>query len=156
MGSTLSLCEISAWRHNLTWRKTVSGVLYPCIFGFIHAHPVFQVYWNTHALIFILDASASEHFPQAKEALWLLAKEIRRRGHYLTTHPILIAASKTNKLDPTLCVGWIARGLDIEGLSKWGRAITLKVSCMISCHLERVVNISCVGRIQCYVECENG
>jgi hypothetical protein len=81
----------------LTWGRTLSGVSYTCIFGFIHAHPVFQVYWNAHAFIFVLDASASELSPQAKEALWLLAEEIRKRGHYLSTHPILVAANKIDK-----------------------------------------------------------
>ncbi|KAF7356372.1 VWFA domain-containing protein [Mycena venus] len=57
--------------------------------------------------------------------LWLLAEELRKGGLYSTTHPILILANKMDKLD-AMHVDEIYQALDIAGIAKWGRVITLK------------------------------
>jgi hypothetical protein len=88
-------------------------------------HPP-AVYWNIHVLLFAIDALVPELFPKAKEQLWL-ADGIGKGEVYCQAHPILVAATKIDKLNAEVDLAEMSRVLDIEELAKLVSAIALKV-----------------------------
>ncbi|KAJ7700715.1 P-loop containing nucleoside triphosphate hydrolase protein [Mycena rosella] len=82
-------------------------------------------YWNVHVFIFAIDASSPEHIPKAKDELWSLAEQIRKDSS-IQAHPVLVVATKIDKLNGPPDLDEMSRALDIEGLVKRGRTIGLK------------------------------
>ncbi|KAJ7017710.1 ADP-ribosylation factor family-domain-containing protein [Mycena alexandri] len=77
-----------------------------------------RFFWNGHAFIFLVDASAPERFSEAKEELGRMWGEISKK------HPILILA---NKMDLKGAVGLdeVAEALGVGGLAT-GRTVAVK------------------------------
>ncbi|KAJ7464643.1 ADP-ribosylation factor family-domain-containing protein [Mycena latifolia] len=93
--------------------------------------------WKGHAYMFIVDATASERFQEAKAELHRLHEEIRQREY---AHPLLVVA---NKMDGAGAVDLaeLSQALDIAGLAKWGRIMDLKgVSAMSNEGVEEVMD----------------
>ncbi|KAK7025054.1 ADP-ribosylation factor family-domain-containing protein [Favolaschia claudopus] len=78
-----------------------------------------RYFWNGHAFIFVLDATAPTRFAEAKQELTWLWEGTEKQ------HPILVLA---NKMDLAGAVGLnaIEEALGIEKIASSGRAITLK------------------------------
>ncbi|KAJ7180924.1 ADP-ribosylation factor family-domain-containing protein [Mycena filopes] len=79
--------------------------------------------WNGHAFIFVVDSTAPERFPEAKDELRFLHDELLQREH----GPLLVLANKMDS-DPGNedALSELSHALDIPGLELSGRTIGLK------------------------------
>jgi signal recognition particle receptor subunit beta len=73
--------------------------------------------------MFVVDATAPERFPEAKEELHRLHEELCERKY---THPLLVVANKMDSGIDAERLAEISLALDIGGLEK-GRAMAIKV-----------------------------
>ncbi|KAJ6519115.1 ADP-ribosylation factor family-domain-containing protein [Mycena sanguinolenta] len=76
-------------------------------------------FWNGHAFIFLIDATAPTRFPEAKQELIRLSEETS------DLYPILVLANKIDLAD-AVELSTIKEAFDVSGLAKSGRKAAFK------------------------------
>jgi GTPase SAR1 family protein len=80
-------------------------------------------YWNAYAFVFVVDATAPDRFPEAKEELFYLHNDGQTQAE---SHPLLVLANKMD-LPGAADLRTISAALGVDEVSRVRKLVTVKV-----------------------------